>query len=91
MIGSSRWRTVFVWIMAAFSAFGVLLGVGTLAVVWFAMETFRRAARAGQADLAALPHEQNTLPLLLALIVSVAAISMVAGFVLLLKRAQQSG
>jgi ABC-type lipoprotein release transport system permease subunit len=88
MVAYSRWRKILVWIFAAFSAFGVVLGVSTLAVVWFVMDTFRRDARL---DPAAISHEQNVMLVALALIVTVAAINIVAGLVLLLKRAQQSG
>jgi ABC-type lipoprotein release transport system permease subunit len=90
MQASSRWRKVFVWIMAGFCTIGVLFGVSTLAAVWFVMDALRQDARGSSLDLVALSdQQQSVMKLVLALIVLVAAINIVTGFALLLKRAQQ--
>jgi ABC-type lipoprotein release transport system permease subunit len=80
-------------VVLAFSAVGTLLGVATVVIICWIMAGFRDELlqRPGAADdptlLEAIARESNTMLLVLASIVLVAALNIVAGF-LMLRRSQ---
>ena len=88
MQASSRWRKTFVWIGRGFCALGVLFGISALATVWFVMDALRQDAHSAYLDLAISDQQQSVMMAALVLIVTVATVNIVAGFLLLLKRAQ---
>ena len=81
------------WVVLAFATVGTVLGVATVIIVYRIMAGFRDELlqRPGAADdpmlLEAIAHEANTMLLVLAAIVLVAALNIAAGF-LVLGRAQ---